>query len=133
MIINTKEIEKLIFENEYSIYEITQQCGITSRTSLNKARNNKNIDNLALETVKKLQDFINEEEKKMKNKLTPELLNATYANEGGTMDLEFQVNNQMVYVRNVEVPKNVDEFYWDDDENVEKAIQEAEDDTIEFE
>ena len=54
-----------MFDDGYSIYEIAKACGITSRTSLNNVRNKENIESLTLETVKKLQEFINQEEKKM--------------------------------------------------------------------
>ena len=62
MIIDTEKIEKLMFDDGYSIYEIAKSCGISSRPSLNNARNKENIEKLTLETVKKLQEFINQEE-----------------------------------------------------------------------
>lgn len=67
MKIDTKKIERLLFEDTYSIYQIAKTCGITSRNSLNNVRNQKNADNITLETAKKLQQFINKEEKKMLN------------------------------------------------------------------
>lgn len=67
----------------------------------------------------------------MKNNLTVENLMASYANEDGTMDLEFGVSDKTVFVRNVEIPENIDEFYWDEAENVNKAVAEADDEDIE--
>lgn len=86
--------------------------------------------------INELEDYITiaEEhgfkENKMREKLSADLLNATYTNEDGTMDLEFRVDEQMVYVKNVEIEYPADEFYWDDDERVERAIAEAEDEDI---
>lgn len=59
-VINIKEIKNLMFTQKYSIYEIAKGCNIPSRTSLNNARNKENIENLTLNTLVKLQEFINE-------------------------------------------------------------------------
>ncbi|OFN05481.1 hypothetical protein HMPREF2626_03145 [Aerococcus sp. HMSC062A02] len=59
MIINTKEIEYLLFDSDFSIYEICVECEIPSRSSLNNARNRKRIDNLTLAKLTKLQNFYN--------------------------------------------------------------------------
>lgn len=68
----------------------------------------------------------------MKNELKFENLMNTYANEDGTMDLEFQFDGKKVIVRNVEADEAAnDEFYWDDEKNVQKAIDEADEEDIE--
>lgn len=69
----------------------------------------------------------------MKKDLTVENLMNTYANSDDTMDLEFQTADQTIFVRNVEVPEDIDEFYWFNEANVEKAVNEAEAEDIEGE
>ncbi|MDN6257359.1 MAG: hypothetical protein L0J33_05810 [Tetragenococcus halophilus] len=68
----------------------------------------------------------------MKNELKFENLMNTYTNEDGTMDLEFQTADKTVFIRNVEAEEAVnDEFYWDDKNNVQKAVDEADSEDIE--
>ena len=68
----------------------------------------------------------------MKKLLKPENLNASYANEDGTMDLEFIVEGKTYILRRVEAEEaKTDEFYWDEDANVIKAIEEADEEDIE--
>lgn len=69
---------------------------------------------------------------KMKDELKFENLMNTYANEDDTMDLEFQFDGKKVIVRNVEAPEAANnEFYWDDEKNVQRAVDEAKEDDIE--
>lgn len=66
-----------------------------------------------------------------KNKLTVENLYHSWANSDGTMDLGFAVDGKKIIVRNVDTPEDIDEFYWDDPENVKKAVAEADNSDIE--
>jgi|SRR5690625_2515029 len=68
----------------------------------------------------------------MKKDLTVKNLYFSHANSDGTMDLEFEVDGKTVFVRNVEIPDNIEEDYWDVAENVSKAVTEADDEDIEI-
>lgn len=89
--------------------------------------------NDAPEYVKMLIDYtiLIEEENNMKNKLTVENLIASHY-DNGFHELDFKVGDQTVFVRNIDVDIDDDEFYWDDEENVKKAVTEASDDDIEI-
>ena len=45
--------------------------------------------------------------------------------------LEFEVDDKKVFVKNIDADVDGDEFYWDDEENVNKAVEEADEDDIE--
>lgn len=68
----------------------------------------------------------------MKEKLTVENLMASYY-DNGFHELEFDVDGKTVFVRNIKIEDDVDldEFYWDEAENVDKAVAEADDEDIE--
>lgn len=59
-----------------------------------------------------------------------ELYFSWYNPEDGTTDLGFGPKGDII-LRRVETPENVDEFYWDEPENVIKAIDEADENDIE--
>lgn len=67
----------------------------------------------------------------MKENLKFEDLMFTYSNGDGTMDLEFQTEEHSYILRNVPVPNDIDEFYWDNEENVKNAIEAADESDIE--
>lgn len=68
----------------------------------------------------------------MKNKLTVENLNASYY-DNGLHELEFKLDGKTVFVRNIKLDEEPDEFYWDDEENVSKAVEAASEEDIEVE
>lgn len=70
----------------------------------------------------------------MKNQLTVEnLYFTTYDEANDTYELQFDLaNGTKVFIRNVKAPEaSTDEFYFDDADNVKKAVDEASDDDIE--
>lgn len=83
------------------------------------------------EELQELKKIIRKEEMKMEI-LKFENLMFTTANEDGTMDLEFQSEDKKAFIRNVEIPDEIDEFYWDDPKNVQKAIEDADEEDIEI-
>ena len=60
---------------------------------------------------------------KMKKHLTQYNLCETITNSDGTTDLRFEVNDTTIWVMGVKLPDNVSEFYFDDDDNVLKAVE----------
>lgn len=68
---------------------------------------------------------------KVRKRLAPELLYGTYSNYDDTVNLEFLLEDYVVYVCRVKVADLNDEFYFDDAETVQKAIDEADDEDIE--
>lgn len=64
MIINTKAIEELL-NSETSAYEIEKQTGV-SRVTINEIRKGeRDMKNVPLKNLEKLQNYINQEEEKM--------------------------------------------------------------------
>ena len=60
MIIKIKEIEKLLFESDQSIYSIAKDIGV-SRGTLNIYRTGQSdINNMSIKIAKKLQQYIND-------------------------------------------------------------------------
>ena len=59
----------------------------------------------------------------MKKYLIEENLYETIANGDGTMDLRFEVNEKTIWVKGALVPDNIDEFYWDDADNLRQAVE----------
>ncbi len=65
------------------------------------------------------------EMKNIKDLLQVKNLYFSVANSDGTMDLEFKVDGKTVFARSVPIDDPSDEFYWDDEENVAKAVEAA--------
>lgn len=67
----------------------------------------------------------------MKKELTLENLTATHLNEDGTNTLEFETEAGTVYLNGAKVYCDAPtyseeyEFYWDSEENVSRAVEEA--------
>ena len=59
----------------------------------------------------------------MKKYLIEENLYETVSNRDGTMDLRFEVKDKTVWVKGVPVPDDIGEFYWDDVDNLRKAVE----------
>ena len=59
----------------------------------------------------------------MKKHLTYYNLYETLSNPDGTMDLRFEVEDKTIWVMGVKVPDDAGEFYFDDDDNVIKAVE----------
>ena len=78
-------------------------------------------------------EIVNKEDEpvSLKEELKFEDLMFTYSNGNGTMDLEFQTEKWSYILRNVPVPNDIDEFYWDNEENVKNAIEAADESDIE--
>ena len=67
----------------------------------------------------------------MKKQLTVDnLMFSHYDN--GMHELEFKVGDRTVFVRNIDVDVDGDEFYWDSEVNVKKAVEAADEDDIEI-
>lgn len=125
----TEEIKDL-FDSDITSYKIAKYCGLSPQFVDNYRIKGYEIGNMTLSKAEKLADYKKGLDRmeilKFKN-----LMN-TYANEDGTMDLEFQTADKTVFIRNVEAEEAVnDEFYWDDKNNVQKAIDEADSEDIE--
>lgn len=59
----------------------------------------------------------------MKKYLIEENLYETIANGDGTMDLRFEVNGKVVWIKGASVPDDIGEFYFDDADNLGKAVE----------
>lgn len=59
----------------------------------------------------------------MKKYLTYYNLYATIANSNGTMDMLFIVEDKAVWVKGASVPDDIGEFYFDDADNLRKAVE----------
>lgn len=59
----------------------------------------------------------------MKKYLIEKNLYETIANTDGTMDLRFIVGGNVVWVRGAQIPDIVGEFYFDDPDNLKKAVE----------
>ncbi len=59
----------------------------------------------------------------MKKYLIEENLYETIANGDGTMDLRFEVNGKVVWVKGASVPDDIGEFYFDDVDNLRTAVE----------
>lgn len=118
--------------------ELAKKAGI-GQTQLSRYERNKQTPSLemAVKIAKTLRidinELIKEEDKKMinRNELTVRHLAHTYANSDGTMDLEFQLEDKTIIVRNVQIPDDIDEWHWDDAETVKQAVADAKDTDIE--
>ena len=78
--------------------------------------------------------------KNLKENLSINNLMETYSNEDGTVDMIFYIDENKVVLRNEKmyIDENISkdseeyEFYFDDEENVKRAIKEAEEKDIEY-
>ena len=59
----------------------------------------------------------------MKKYLIDQNLYETVSNGDGTMDLRFEVNDKVVWVKDASVPDDIGEFYFDDADNLRKAVE----------
>lgn len=71
-----------------------------------------------------------EMEKMKKEKLTIENLYFSHY-DNGLYTLEFEIDGKKIFVNNVSAPASDNQFYWDDAENVKKAVKEASENDIE--
>ena len=55
--------------------------------------------------------------------LIEENLYETIANGDGTMDLRFEVNGKVVWIKGASVPDDIGEFYFDDVDNLRTAVE----------
>lgn len=123
------DVQRIIDENSY--IDLMRWSGAPKGTVQKWKTGERDWRKSQYQTIQNLKDNYRKEITKMKNLKVENLMN-TYANEDETMDLEFQFDGKKVIVRNVEAPEATnDEFYWDDEKNVQKAIEEADEEDIE--
>lgn len=126
MIIDTKKIQELL-DSDITAYRISQETGV-HETQIGKYRNKKvKFENMTIDTASKFMEFIRREE--MKEKLTIDNLQFSHYDDGDH-ELEFMVGDKRVFVKVRGLGPLDDENYWDDEENVKKAVQEADKDDI---
>ena len=132
-IIDTKKIRKLLNSNLTS-YRVAQLTNVKQPVYYRYQKGQTPLENMTLKVASELMKIIEMEENTMDRMEILKFKNLmnTYANEDGTMDLEFQSTDKTVIVKNVEAEgAATDEFYWDEPENVIQAIDEADEDDIE--
>lgn len=87
-------------------------------------RENRTLSNYIINLI--IKDLKGEEEMKdIKEKLTVRNLCFSHLNADGTMDLEFAADGKKVFARSVPIDDPTEEFYWDDEENIARAVKEA--------
>ncbi|KFN90709.1 hypothetical protein TMUPMC115_1783 [Tetragenococcus muriaticus PMC-11-5] len=132
-IIDTKKIRKLL-NSDLTSYRVAQLTKVKQPVYYRYQKGQTPIENMTLKVASELMKIVEMEENTMDRMEILKFKNLmnTYANEDGTMDLEFQSTDKTVFIRNVEAEEAVnDEFYWDDKNNVQKAIDEADSEDIE--
>ena len=132
-IIDTKKIRKLLNSNLTS-YRVAQLTNVKQPVYYRYQKGQTPLENMTLKVASELMKIVEMEENTMDRMEILKFKNLmnTYANEDGTMDLEFQSTDKTVIVKNVEAEgAATDEFYWDEPENVIQAIDEADEDDIE--
>lgn len=132
-IIDTKKIRKLL-NSDLTSYRVAQLTKVKQPVYYRYQKGQTPLENMTLKVASELMKIVEMEENTMDRMeiLKFENLMNTYTNEDGTMDLEFQTADKTVFIRNVEAEEAVnDEFYWDDKNNVQKAIDEADSEDIE--
>lgn len=101
---------------------MSQQAISKYRTGISK------VENMRFTNAMRLINYM--EVLKMKEKLTVENLYFSHY-EDGLHTLEFEVGGKKVFVKNINVDVDGDEDYWDDADNVRKAVDAADEDDIE--
>ena len=132
-IIDTKKIRKLLNSNLTS-YRVAQLTNVKQPVYYRYQKGQTPLENMTLKVASELMKIVEMEKNTMDRMEILKFKNLmnTYANEDGTMDLEFQSTDKTVIVKNVEAEgAATDEFYWDEPENVIQAIDEADEDDIE--
>lgn len=130
MKIDLNKIDELL--NNSNLSEVAKAVGIPYRTlqAWKRGENKWWVD--TQDKLTKLQNHINMEELKMKkDKLTVNNLYFSHY-EDGLHILEFEVDGKKVFVKNIDADVDGDEDYWDDEENVKKAVDEADEEDIEI-
>lgn len=132
-IIDTDKIKDLL-ASDLTGYRVSKLVDIRQQNYDKYKNGTLKIENMTLKVASELMKIVEMEENTMDRMEILKFKNLmnTYANEDGTMDLEFQSTDKTVIVKNVEAERAAtDEFYWDEPENVIKAIDEADEDDIE--
>lgn len=132
-IIDTKKIRKLL-NSDLTSYRVAQLTNVRQPVYYRYQKGQTPLENMTLKVASELMKIVEMEENTMDRMEILKFKNLmnTYANEDGTMDLEFQSTDKTVIVKNVEAEgAATDEFYWDEPENVIQAIDEADEDDIE--
>lgn len=132
-IIDTKKIRKLL-NSDLTSYRVAQLTNVRQPVYYRYQKGQTPLENMTLKVASELMKIVEMEENTMDRMEILKFKNLmnTYANEDGTMDLEFQSTDKTVIVKNVEAEgAATDEFYWDEPENVIQAIDEADEEDIE--
>lgn len=124
----TEKIKHLL-ASDLTSYRIAKDNSLSPQFIDNYRSGKSKVENMALGKAEVLVRYW--EVLKMKKQLTVENLYFSHY-DNGLHELEFKVGGQTVFVRNIDVDVNEDEFYWDDEENVKKAVEAADEDDIEI-
>lgn len=117
-----------VLDSELSSTEIGRETD-TSRQVIDKYRKGiSKVENMTLSNAEKIMNL--KEKMDMKTQLTTQTLNAIYYDEANNWyELEFILDNdQKVFVRVNATGfegANTDEFYWDEEKNVKRAVEEG--------
>ena len=127
----TDIINRLLLSSLTS-YRIAKDTDNSTQFVDNYRSGSSKVENMALGKAEKLVEYqLKLEEMEMKKeKLTVENLMASHY-DNGLHTLEFYLDGTKVFVNNISADVNGDEFYWDDADNVRKAVDEADEDDIE--
>lgn len=125
------ELEKLQAALDLDVTDETlARVSGMSQQAISKYRTGQSqAENMRFKNAVKLIKFW--EELQMKKELTVNNLYFSHY-EDGLHILEFEVDGKKVFVRNIDVDVDGDEDYWDDEENVKKAVEEADEEDIEI-
>jgi len=125
------DIINRLLSSSLTSYRIAKDTGNSTQFVDNYRNGGSKVENMALGKAEKLVEYqLKLEELKMKkDKLTVNNLYFSHY-EDGLHILEFEVDGKKVFVKNIDVDVDGDEDYWDDAENVRKAVEEADEDDI---
>lgn len=115
-----------LFESDITSYRIAKDCGTSPQYIDNYRSGKTKIENMALGKAEALINYWGEI--KLKEKLIVENLYFTHF-DNDIHTLEFDVDGRKVFVK-YHMEAVDDEFYWDDENNVKKAVDSGE---IEYE
>lgn len=126
------DIINRLLSSSLTSYRIAKDTGNSTQFVDNYRSGSSKVENMALGKAEKLVEYqLKLEELKMKKeKLTVNNLYFSHY-EDGLHILEFEVDGKKVFVKNIDVDVDGDEDYWDDAENVRKAVAGASDSDIE--
>jgi len=127
----TDIIDRLL-SSSLTSYKIAKDTGNSTQFIDNYRTGKSKVENMALGKAQGLVEYqLKLEGMEMKkDKLTVNNLYFSHY-EDGLHTLEFEVDGKKVFVKNIDVDVDGDEDYWDDADNVRKAVDAANEDDIE--